>query len=67
MDGSDERGSGQSARGNRGTAQTQARPLRFKGPVRNVECEMPRELVRLILTADEEFAAARDTNATSLA
>jgi integrase len=35
-----------------GTAQTQARPLRFKGPVRNVECDDPRGLnVRALLEA----------------
>ena len=45
----------QAIRRHLGTAQTQARPLRFKGPVRNVERDEPRGLnVRALLEACEE-------------
>jgi integrase len=45
-----------------GTAQKQARPLRFKGPVRNVERDQPRGLnVRALLdSCDEDLAGLRD-------
>lgn len=45
-----------------GTAQTQARPLRFKGPVRNVERDEPRGLnARALLeTCSEDLLGLRD-------
>jgi site-specific recombinase XerD len=45
-----------------GTAQTQARPLRFKGPVRNVERDQPRGLnVRALLeSCPEDLPGLRD-------
>lgn len=45
-----------------GTAQTQARPLRFKGPVRNVERDAPRGLnVRALLeSCPEDLPGLRD-------
>jgi site-specific recombinase XerC len=45
-----------------GTAQTQARPLRFKGPVRNVERDEPRGLnVRALLeSCPEDLPGLRD-------
>src|SRR3546814_17636264 len=45
-----------------GTAQRQARPLRFKGPVRNVERDAPRGLnVRALLeSCSEDLPGLRD-------
>jgi len=53
----------------KGTAQTQARPLRFKGPVRDVERDKPRGInVRALLEAcTEELPGLRDRALLSVA
>ena len=52
----------QAVRREKGTAQKQARPLRFKGPVRNVERDTPRGLnVRALLeNCSEDLPGLRD-------
>jgi site-specific recombinase XerD len=52
----------QAVRREKGTAQKQARPLRFKGPVRNVERDAPRGLnVRALLeNCSEDLPGLRD-------